>query len=51
MTFQKYYLYKSLSNLIHNRHENYLLTMINFLKQDAKNCIKFYEELSQNFNE
>ena len=51
MTFQKRYLYKSLLNLIHNRHEDRLLTMINFSKQNATNCTKFCEKLSWNFNE
>ena len=51
MMFRKRYLYKSLSNLIHNRHEDRLLTMINFLKQDATNCTKFCEKLLQSFNE
>ena len=51
MTLQKRYLHKSLSNLIHNRHEDRLLTMINFSKQNAKNCTEFCEKLSRNFNE
>ena len=51
MTFQKRYLYESLSNLIHNNHENRLLTMINFTKQNATNCTKFCEKLLRNFNE
>ena len=51
VTFRKRYLHESLLNLIHNRHENRLLTMINFLKQNATNCTKFCEKLSQSFNE
>ena len=51
MTFQKRYLYESLSNLIYNNHENRLLTMINFTKQNATNCTKFCEKLSRNFDE
>ena len=50
VTSRKYYLHESLSNLIYNRHENHLLTMINFLKQDAINCTKFCKKLSRNFN-
>ena len=50
VTSRKCYLHESLSNLIHNRHENYLLTMINFLKQNATNCTEFCEELLRNFN-
>ena len=50
MTFRKRYLHKSLSNLTHNCHENRLLIMINFSKQNATNCIKFCEKLSRNFN-
>ena len=49
-TSRKRYLHKSLPNLIHNRHEDRLLTMINFSKQDATNCTKFCEKLSRNFN-
>ena len=49
--FQKRYLHESLSDLIHNRHENRLLIMINFLKQNATNCTKFCEELLRSFNE
>ena len=51
MTFQKRYLYKLLSNLIHNNYENWLLIMINFTKQNATNCIEFCEKLSRNFDE
>ena len=51
MTSRKRYLHELLSNLIYNRHEDRLLTMINFLKQNAKNCTKFCEKLSRNFNE
>ena len=50
MTSRKHYLHESLSNLIYNRHENRLLTIINFLKQNAKNCTKFCEKLLQSFN-
>ena len=50
-TFRKRYLHESLSNLTHNCHENRLLIIINFSKQDATNCIKFCEELSRSFNE
>ena len=32
ITFRKRYLHESLLNLIHNRHENRLLIIINFLK-------------------
>ena len=45
MTSRKRYLHELLLNLIHNHHKNHLLIMINFLKQDAKNCIKFCEKL------
>ena len=51
MTFQRRYLYESLSNLIYNNHENRLLTMINFTKQNVTNCTEFCEELSRNFDE
>ena len=51
MTFQKRYLYESLSNLTHNNHENRLLTMISFTKQNVTNCTEFCEELSRNFDE
>ena len=51
MTFRKHYLHELLSNLTHNRHENHLLIMINFLKYNATNCTKFCEKLLQNFNE
>ena len=50
MTFQKRYLYESLSNLIHNNHENRLLTMISFTKQNETNCTEFYKKLSRNFD-
>ena len=51
MTFQRRYLYKSLSNLTHNNHENRLLTMISFTKQNATNCTEFCEELSRSLDE
>ena len=51
VTFQRRYLYESLSNLIYNNYENRLLTMINFTKQNATNCTEFCKELSRNFNE
>ena len=51
VTFQRRYLYESLSNLIYNNHENRLLTIINFTKQNTTNCTRFCKELSQSFNE
>ena len=51
VTSRKRYLHELLSDLIYNRHENRLLIMINFLKQNATNCTKFCEKLSRNFNE
>ena len=51
MTFQRRYLYESLLNLIYNNHENRLLIIISFTKQNVTNCTKFCEKLSRNFDE
>ena len=50
MTLQKRYLYELFLNLIHNNHENRLLIIISFTKQNATNCTKFCKKLSRNFN-
>ena len=48
---RKRYLHGSLPDLAHNRHEDRLLTMVSFSKQDATNCTEFCEGLPRSFSE